>query len=133
MGIAIYDTVVLEDDKLKQRHRRSVVEAQPAIRCSSCGHGNRPDRRFCTECGHRLGRACAACGRATEAEEKFCGNCGASQREQATVARAPAAYTPKHLAERILAERAAMELRGAQDGERKTITALFADIRAQSR
>jgi class 3 adenylate cyclase len=34
-----------------------------------------------------------------------------------------------HLAERILAEQVAMELRGAQDGERKTITALFADIK----
>ena len=34
-----------------------------------------------------------------------------------------------HLAERILAEQAAMESRGAQDGERKTITALFADIK----
>jgi class 3 adenylate cyclase len=48
---------------------------------------------------------------------------------QAAAARAPAAYTPKHLAERILAEQAAMESRGAQDGERKTITALFADIK----
>jgi len=39
------------------------------------------------------------------------------------------AYTPKHLAERILAEQAALEARGAPDGERKTITALFADIK----
>jgi class 3 adenylate cyclase len=38
-------------------------------------------------------------------------------------------YTPKHLAERILAEQAAMESRGAQDGERKTITAHFVDIK----
>jgi predicted ATPase/class 3 adenylate cyclase len=38
-------------------------------------------------------------------------------------------YTPKHLAERILAEREAMEARGIPDGERKTITALFADIK----
>jgi class 3 adenylate cyclase len=44
-------------------------------------------------------------------------------------ARGPLSYTPKHLAERILAEQAAMESRGAQDGERKTITALFADIK----
>jgi class 3 adenylate cyclase len=44
-------------------------------------------------------------------------------------ARDPLSYTPKHLAERILAEQAAMESRGAQDGERKTITALFADIK----
>ena len=40
----------------------------------------------------------------------------------------PAGYTPPHLAERIRAEQAAMEARGALDGERKTITALFADI-----
>jgi hypothetical protein len=40
----------------------------------------------------------------------------------------PASYTPPHLAERILAEQAAMESRGSADGERKTITALFADI-----
>src|SRR5437867_3043262 len=43
--------------------------------------------------------------------------------------RPPAAYTPRHLAERILAEQAALEARGAPDGERKTITALFADIK----
>ena len=38
-------------------------------------------------------------------------------------------YTPRHLAERIRAEQAALEARGAPDGERKTITALFADIK----
>jgi zinc ribbon protein len=54
------------DDKLKKRHRRkSVVEAQPGIPCPSCGHGNRPDRRFCTECGHRLGRMGSLAGRKT--------------------------------------------------------------------
>ncbi len=41
----------------------------------------------------------------------------------------PVSYTPKHLVDRILAEQAAMEARGATDGERKTITALFADIK----
>jgi class 3 adenylate cyclase/predicted ATPase len=41
----------------------------------------------------------------------------------------PAQYTPTHLAERILAEQMAMEARGAEEGERKTITALFADIK----
>jgi class 3 adenylate cyclase/predicted ATPase len=42
---------------------------------------------------------------------------------------APASYTPPHLAERIRAEQVAMEARGASEGERKTITALFADIK----
>src|SRR5215831_6318238 len=41
----------------------------------------------------------------------------------------PIAYTPRHLAERILAEQAALKAQGAPDGERKTITALFADIK----
>src|SRR5713101_2608998 len=35
----------------------------------------------------------------------------------------PIAYTPRHLAERIFAEREAMEARGVTEGERKTITA----------
>lgn len=44
----------------------------------------------------------------------------------------PIAYTPPHLAERIRAEQAAMEARGNVDGERKTITALFADIKGST-
>jgi class 3 adenylate cyclase/predicted ATPase len=44
----------------------------------------------------------------------------------------PATYTPPHLAERIRAEQAAMESRGATDGERKTITALFADLKGST-
>jgi class 3 adenylate cyclase/tetratricopeptide (TPR) repeat protein len=47
-----------------------------AIRCPSCGHGNRPDRRFCAECGGRLGVACSSCGTRNEPDEKFCGHCG---------------------------------------------------------
>jgi hypothetical protein len=44
----------------------------------------------------------------------------------------PASYTPHHLAERIRAEQAALEARGATDGERKTITALFADLKGST-
>ncbi|HEV8718957.1 MAG TPA: adenylate/guanylate cyclase domain-containing protein [Candidatus Binatia bacterium] len=44
----------------------------------------------------------------------------------------PAAYTPPHLAERIRAEQAALEARGLPDGERKTITALFADLKGST-
>jgi predicted ATPase/class 3 adenylate cyclase len=48
---------------------------------------------------------------------------------QGTPVQRPIAYTPRHLAERILAEQQALEVRGAPDGERKTITALFVDIK----
>ncbi len=44
----------------------------------------------------------------------------------------PILYTPQHLAERILAEQGAMEARGVTDGERKTITALFADLKGST-
>jgi len=52
-----------------------------------------------------------------------------SQRSSLSSAQSPLSYTPPHLAERIRAEQAALEARGATDGERKTITALFADIK----
>ncbi len=42
---------------------------------------------------------------------------------------APGQWTPPHLADRIQAEREAMEARSVADGERKSITALFADIK----
>ncbi len=45
--------------------------------------------------------------------------------------KSPRIYTPPHLAERILAEQAAMEARGVTDGERKTITAVFRISKAQ--
>src|SRR5262249_61968295 len=41
----------------------------------------------------------------------------------------PVSYTPPHLADRILAEQAAREARGAIDRARKTITALCADLK----
>ncbi len=44
----------------------------------------------------------------------------------------PVSYTPPHLAERIRAEQTALEARGATDGERKTITALFADLKGST-
>ena len=54
------------------------------------------------------------------------------QAKTQTPSQVPASYTPQHLAERILAEQAAMESRGAANGERKTITALFADLKGST-
>lgn len=46
--------------------------------------------------------------------------------------RAPGEWTPPHLAQRIRAEQAALEARGSTDGERKTITALSADLKGST-
>ncbi len=63
---------------------------------------------------------CASCGRSNRAEARFCDHCGTSL--EAGPVRTPRAYTPKHLADRILKSRSALE------GERKQVTVLFADI-----
>ncbi|CAG2134632.1 hypothetical protein LMG31506_01416 [Cupriavidus yeoncheonensis] len=105
------------------------------MHCKSCGSENCAEARFCRECGARLARCCPKCGHEAGSSDKFCIECGASLTVSAelppgtaSTPPAPIDYTPRHLAERILAEQAAMEARGAPAGERKTITAIFADM-----
>jgi class 3 adenylate cyclase/tetratricopeptide (TPR) repeat protein len=74
-----------------------------------------------------LARACASCGAQLSATAKFCSECAhpAGPAAPPTPHRfgAPDAYTPKHLAERILTSKTALE------GERKQVTVLFADLK----
>src|SRR2546427_2404536 len=113
------------------------------MRCANCQSDNLPENQFCEQCGARLEARCPQCGTPVRPGGRFCGACG--QRLSApdtavpaailaagaphTPAPSPIAYTPRHLAERILAEQQALAARGAPDGERQTITALFADIK----
>jgi hypothetical protein len=95
------------------------------MQCSSCGSENRDGRKFCAECGATLTLACAACGASNQPGERFCGECGKSLTAAAKqpTPREPRAYTPKHLAEKILTTRSALE------GERKQVTVLLADVK----
>jgi len=80
--------------------------------------------RFCGQCAAPLVAACPSCGAANPPENRFCGQCAAplGQRPRPRFA-SPDAYTPQHLAERILTSKAALE------GERKQVTILFADMK----
>lgn len=102
------------------------------MRCASCGFESPTSAKFCEECGGRLVRACPVCRHEASASAKFCSECGALLNgplpSDALAASAPVDYTPTYLAERIRAAQVDMEARGAADGERKTITALFADM-----
>ena len=97
------------------------------MQCPRCHTENRPGRRFCAECAAPLAAPCPACGFANEPGEKFCGGCAAPLTAESRQAEprfaAPDAYTPKHLAEKILTSKAALE------GERKQVTVLFADLK----
>jgi len=44
--------------------------------CRSCGVVNAPGRRYCRECGARLGQPCPACHFFNGADDKYCGGCG---------------------------------------------------------
>src|SRR5262245_19917001 len=96
------------------------------MRCPRCQHENREGRRFCSKCGAGLAAACPACGFTNEPGDEFCGGCGARFGAPPPIQAKPVTpdtYTPKHLAEKILTSKAALE------GERKQVTVLFADLK----
>src|SRR5712692_9248496 len=107
------------------------------MQCPRCQFDNPPTMHFCVECGARLERRCPQCGVEAQPTFKFCGQCGAAlgapepasvpdplapaqvtQRQEAQLQ----SYTPRHLAEKILTTRSALE------GERRQVSVLFADV-----
>jgi len=90
------------------------------MRCPRCRHDNPPQAKFCLECGAVLASRCAGCGAELATAVKFCGQCG-KPAAAAGETPAPRTYTPRHLADRILA--------AGVEGERKQVTVLFADLK----
>jgi class 3 adenylate cyclase/tetratricopeptide (TPR) repeat protein len=94
------------------------------MKCRQCQHENPLGQNFCGECGARLAVTCGSCGASSPPSQKFCGECGAGLVSEALAKFAsPESYTPKHLAEKILTSKTALE------GERKQVTVLFADLK----
>ena len=95
------------------------------MKCPRCQTENDDRLKFCGECGTRMAAVCPSCRAANSLEQKFCGECGAKLGPDTGTARPPSpdSYTPKHLAERILTSKSALE------GERKQVTVLFADLK----
>jgi double zinc ribbon protein len=95
------------------------------VTCVSCRHENPTGARFCNGCGATLEGLCPRCGKPNPAGSRFCNNCGGAVQAAAIAERFadPRSYTPKHLAEKILTSRSALE------GERKQVKVLFADAK----
>ncbi len=108
------------------------------MKCLECQQDNREGARFCDNCGTRLRVQCPACGTALRPAARFCDECGnalgpvlvdhpdvmrgeRAAEVAAPLTRPPVGYTPKHLADKILRSRSALE------GERKLVTVLFGD------
>src|SRR5216683_1934301 len=98
------------------------------MRCSTCAAENREGRKFCAECGAPLNARCASCGAENEPAEKFCGECGVTlaDKVQAVSASAPAT---KLTVPEIHVTPGQPDASAVPDGERKTVTAVFADIK----
>ncbi|MFQ5874022.1 MAG: adenylate/guanylate cyclase domain-containing protein, partial [Dehalococcoidia bacterium] len=95
--------------------------------CPKCKFDNPAGMTFCGSCGTPLSRLCPSCGFENSLDFTFCGKCGYDLRRPAEAVSAlrrgePQAYTPRHLADKILTTRPTME------GERKQVTVLFADV-----
>src|SRR5436853_4548703 len=97
--------------------------------CAQCRRDNEADATFCTNCGARLESLCPNCQTPNVTAARFCKRCGQALTGSAPAAppkpaefAAPRSYTPKHLAEKILVSRSALE------GERKQVTVLFVDV-----
>src|SRR3989475_1145811 len=89
------------------------------MQCPTCRHDNPEGQKFCGECGARL-TAVAPSAAATptpSAPSTPPGPPAVSDRFAS-----PAGYTPKHLAEKILTSKSALE------GERKSVTVMFSDV-----
>src|SRR5258705_3274818 len=95
------------------------------MKCPRCQQDNPTHARFCLGCGCRLALACASCGAELPGTARFCLQCGQAVATFTVGAPSsgPETYTPRHLAEKILTSKAALE------GERKQVTVLFADLK----
>src|SRR5215469_10203708 len=98
------------------------------MRCSKCGADNRQGRKFCAECGTPLAVTCAKCSAVNEANEKFCGECGAALTR---ITEPAIAQSPAGASIRVTSEPTDVEAEDPAhlEDERKTVTALFADLK----
>ncbi|HTU01657.1 MAG TPA: adenylate/guanylate cyclase domain-containing protein, partial [Candidatus Sulfotelmatobacter sp.] len=98
------------------------------MKCPRCQEDNPAKAKFCSGCGVRLDLACPGCGQSNPPGSRFCNECG--RRLDATAVPAVPGFTPplspvpKHLAEKIRTARNAID-----EGERKQVTVLFADLK----
>jgi len=94
------------------------------MKCANCGIENREGRKFCAKCAAPLPRLCPRCGALNEPGEDFCGEC-------ATALGHPTPASAKKSNDSLIRVADAFADQNLE-GERKTVTALFADIKGST-
>ncbi len=100
--------------------------------CPRCQQESAANAKFCNGCGTRLDVLCPQCAQPNPSGSRFCNECGHPLDLAAVPAPAPRfatpeTYIPKHLAEKILTSKSALE------GERKQVTVLFVDLKGSTK
>src|SRR6266436_796425 len=101
------------------------------MRCTKCGRDNRESRKFCADCGAPIAAKCQRCGASNEPGERFCGGCGTALSANA----AGASATPPQVetvSPEISIAREQLDVSATIEGERKIVTALFADLKGST-
>ena len=100
------------------------------MRCTKCGTESTTSRKFCAACGSPLPSRCPKCGAENAPSSAFCEDCGTAL----AVSAAPAVTSSPQAASTAPEIRVRQEQLDAStiDGERKTVTALFADIKGST-
>src|SRR5713101_3290254 len=97
------------------------------MRCPSCNQDNPGDAAFCEGCGAKLELICPACKASVSPGARFCKKCGTAIGPTKAAASTTVSSPKSQII--VAADGAASE---AIDGERKTVTALFADIKGST-
>lgn len=98
------------------------------MQCPTCSHHNTEDAKFCARCGTSLAVTCAVCGTVADRGAAFCTNCGAALPDGSGTTSELARYLPQELLTKLESARTGR----AMQGERRTVTMLFADIQGST-
>src|SRR5262249_18387636 len=96
---------------------------------SNCGADNPETAKFCIECASPFARRCPACGTENPPHAKFCAQCATHLSGSASPASPTAPPVQPRLNVEVNAALTEGKTGGQLDGERKMVTALFADIK----
>src|ERR1700674_1583557 len=97
--------------------------------CAKCNYDNPADALFCMKCGTKVENRCPSCNTVNPADAKFCRKCGGALGAAAKASSpgpASDAQTP-----RVEVSHEGQTAEGLE-GERKTVTALFADLKGST-
>src|SRR5271155_6130803 len=102
------------------------------MKCANCGAENPTGLKFCEQCAAPFKKRCAQCGFENSSAARFCGECAAPLAGNPQANSSAKALPPRPSAPEIRITPEQPDASTALEGERKTVTALFADIKGST-